>query len=172
MFYNKKGRHEPKKIIYIDLDDTLCDYQGAFDCVRETSPQIKFPQSQPGFYEGLKPLPDAIDTFHWLCKQAQFDVYILTAPSIYNPLCYSEKRRWVEQYLGFEHVHRLIISYHKNLLIGDYLIDDKTEERGQENFTGELIQFGISGMRTWRDIKRHISKHILSSTNPKKLPHH
>ncbi len=168
---DKEDGMNQKTIIYVDLDDTLCDYKGAFECLKESSPEIAFPQSQQGFYEGLKPLSDAIGAFHWLCKQAQFDVYILTAPSIYNPLCYSEKRRWVEQHLGIEHVHRLIISYHKNLLIGDYLIDDKAEGRGQESFEGELIHFGASGLRTWRDIKRYISKHILSRANSKMLPH-
>ncbi len=159
-----EGYMNKKKIIYVDLDDTLCDYQGAFKKVKESEPDLKFPQSQPGFYESLKPLPDAIDAFKWLCKQEHFDVYILTAPSLYNPLCYMEKRRWVEFYLGFEHVNRLIISYHKNLLLGDYLIDDRVEGRGQEDFTGELIQFGSSGLETWREIKRHISKNIINKT--------
>ena len=154
-----------KNTIYVDLDDTLCDYKGAFERIKESSPEVEFPQSQLGFYENLKPLPDAIDVFHWLCEQAQFEVYILTAPSIYNPLCYSEKRRWVERHLGFENVHRLIISYHKNLLIGDYLIDDKPEGRGQESFSGKLIQFGSSGLKTWCDIKRFISNDILTKQN-------
>lgn len=154
-----------KTIIYVDLDDTLCDYKGAFDLVKESSPEIDFPQSESGFYANLLPLPDAINAFKWLCKQEQLEVYILTAPSIYNPLCYSEKRLWVEQHFGFEHVHRLIISYHKNLLIGDYLIDDKGEGRGQEFFGGELLQFGTSCLRDWRDIKRFLTKNILSKLN-------
>ena len=161
-----------KTIIYVDLDDTLCDYKSAFDRVKEVSPEIQFPQSQQGFYEGLEPLPGAIDVFHWLCKQDQFDIYILTAPSLYNPLCYSEKRRWVEQHLGIEHVHRLIISYHKNLLIGDYLIDDKAEGRGQEYFEGELIQFGTKAFISWQNIKRYISEDILSNSNNSQLNQH
>lgn len=40
-----------------------------------------------------------------------------------------------------EMVDRLIISSHKGLNKGDYLIDDHSEGRGQENFEGKLLQF-------------------------------
>jgi 5'(3')-deoxyribonucleotidase len=151
-----------KKIIYVDLDDTLCDYSGAYNKVKESSPSVEFPQSQPGFYENLSPLPDAIESFEWLCEQECFDIYILTAPSIYNPLCYTEKRVWIERCLGFEHVNRLIISYHKNLLLGDYMIDDQAEGRGQELFKGELLKYGDGGFKSWRDIKLFLTKNGLN----------
>ena len=55
--------------------------------------------------------------------------------------------------MGFEHVHRLIISYHKNLLKGDYLIDDRIEGRGQESFDGVVIQYGSDQFKNWIDVK-------------------
>ncbi|KZZ60550.1 hypothetical protein, partial [Oleiphilus sp. HI0123] len=118
-------------------------------------PELAYPQSQKGFYQSLEPIKDAISVFKWLCEQANFDVYILTAPSLCNPMCYSEKRLWVEQHLGSEHVHRLIISYHKNLLKGDYLIDDRREGRGQESFGGALIQYGSSQFKNWLEVKHY-----------------
>ena len=39
-------------------------------------------------------------------------------------------------------VNHLIISSHKGLNKGDYLIDDHSEGRGQENFESKLLQFG------------------------------
>lgn len=142
-----------KVIIYVDLDDTLCAYEKAYECSVIQHPEIQYPQSQKGFYQSLAPLAGAISVFKWLCGQSNFEVYILTAPSLYNPLCYSEKRLWVEQHLGFEHVHRLIISYHKNLLKGDYLIDDRIEGRGQESFGGVVIQYGSDQFKNWIDVK-------------------
>ena len=46
-----------------------------------------------------------------------------------NPLCYIEKRLWVEAHLGFDVVNRLIISAHKGLNKGHFLIDDNVEGR-------------------------------------------
>ena len=142
-----------KVIIYVDLDDTLCAYNKAYESSVIQNPEILYPQSQKGFYQSLDPLKDAVSVFKWLCDQSNFDVYILSAPSLYNPLCYSEKRFWVEQRLGFEYVHRLIISYHKNLLKGDYLIDDRSEGRGQELFSGVLVQYGREQFKNWLDVK-------------------
>ena len=72
-----------------------------------------------------------------LHSQNPYVVHILSAPSVFNPLCYTEKRLWVENYPGFEFVHKLILATNKGLLEGDYLIDDYIAGRGQENFDGE-----------------------------------
>jgi len=146
---------DSKIIIYIDMDDTLCDFQSAYEQSKRINPDIDFPQSVAGFYQNLAPLPGAVDGFHWLNGQPNLDVYLLTAPSIMNPLCYTEKRLWIENNLGFRAVNQLIISPHKNLNKGDYLIDDYTEGRGQEDFEGELIHFGSEAFRNWKAIKTH-----------------
>jgi 5'-nucleotidase len=74
--------------------------------------------------------------------KSRIKCFILTAPSIKNPHCYREKRQWVEKYLGMTAVNNLIISAHKGLHRGDYLMDDCASGKGQENFEGQLIQFG------------------------------
>ena len=42
-----------KKIVYIDMDDTLCDYKGAFIKKAIENPGIQFPQSIYGFFANL-----------------------------------------------------------------------------------------------------------------------
>jgi 5'-nucleotidase len=79
--------------------------------------------------------------------------YMLTAPSTKNPLCYTEKRVWVERYLGMRFVERLIICPNKALLIGDILIDDQASGRGQEAFTGTLAQFGSAAYPDWPAVR-------------------
>ncbi|MGB1457883.1 hypothetical protein [Spongiibacter marinus] len=86
----------------------------------------------------MNPLPGAIDTYHWLNNNPNSDVYILTAPSVDNSHCYSEKRDWVEKYLGLSVVENLTISPHKNLNDGHYLIDDMASGKGQDQFKGSL----------------------------------
>jgi 5'-nucleotidase len=138
-----------RQIVYVDMDGVLCDYWGAHERDRLRNPAQPFPQSVAGFYRGLAPIEGAIEDFASLTANPKLDVHILTAPSIYNPLCYTEKRLWVEDHLGFEAVSRLIIAPDKSLLKGHMLIDDQTEGRGQERFEGKLIHFGSEKWPNW-----------------------
>lgn len=137
------------KIIYVDMDDVLCDYSESYDAAVKLNPAIKYPQSQYGFFRNLNPIENGIEAIRYLQSQELFEIYILTAPSVRNPLCYIEKRLWVEDHLGFEMVNRLIISPNKGLNKGNYLIDDSDCGRGQENFEGELLKFGSREFQNW-----------------------
>ena len=128
-------------IIYIDMDDVLCDYSSKILEEKNKSPATLYPQSVPGFFRGLEPIEGAIDAVKQLRTQEDVDVYILTAPSTKNPLSYTEKRLWIEDKLGSEMTTNLIICSHKGLLKGDILIDDHASGRGQELFEGKLIHF-------------------------------
>lgn len=150
-----------KQIIYIDMDKTLCDYRAGFSTHKEKHPKEVFPQSIPGLYLSLPPLPDAIETYQWLDEQEKFEVYILTAPSVRNPHCYSEKRLWVERYLGINAAYKLIISPNKGLNKGDFLIDDNVSGKGQEDFEGVLIQYGSKDFPNWQRIKDYFCKYTL-----------
>lgn len=98
------------------------------------------------------PVIYTIIVYQWMDLQPELDVYILTAPSIKNPHCYSEKRIWVEEHLGIEVVNKLIISPNK----GDYLIDDNVSGKGQENFEGEIIQYGSINYPNWLAVKSYL----------------
>lgn len=141
-----------KKNIYVDMDDVLCDYKAAFAKATEKNPAIKYPQSQCDFFRKLKPIEGGIETVEFLRKQEIFEIYILTAPSVFNPFSYLEKRLWIEDHFGFEFTERLIISPNKGLLKGDYLIDDITEGKGQEDFEGKLLHFGQEKYPNWKSI--------------------
>jgi 5'-nucleotidase len=143
-----------KQIVYVDMDGVLCDYYSAHERERLRNPAQPFPQSVAGFYQGLKSIAGAIDGFAALSSNPKLDVHILTAPSVYNPLSYTEKRLWVEDHLGFDAVHRLIIAPDKSMLRGDYLIDDQDKGRGQEQFHGTLIHFGSDAWPNWDAVLR------------------
>lgn len=53
-------------------------------------------------------------------------------------------------------VKKLIICPNKGLLMGDFLIDDMINGRGQENFKGELIHFGSEHFSCWNSIVPHL----------------
>lgn len=140
-----------KKIIYIDMDDTICDFSGAYKQAISNNPRIPYPQSQVDFFRNLQPLKNAIETVNQLRHSEHYDVYILTAPSIKNPLCYMEKRIWIEQHFDLDLVKKLIISPDKSLFKGDYLIDDTTT-KGQLTFEGKFIHFGSDQYPDWKSV--------------------
>ena len=143
-------------IVYIDMDDTICDFKGSVKEFIRNGGSLKFPQSKIGFFESLPPINGAIEAVNRLRASQIYDVYILTAPSTRNPHCYMEKRVWVEKYFDYEFTKKLIISPNKGLLKGDFLIDDYDRGKGQEDFEGELIHFGSSAYPDWDAVLNHL----------------
>lgn len=144
-------------IIYVDMDNVLCDYKSAYDEAKRLKPEIKYPQSQYGFFLNLEPIDNAIDGYDHICNY--FDVRILSSPSVMNPLSYTEKRAWVEKHLGIEAAKKMILSPDKSLLIGDYLIDDYIDHptSKQQDFKGQLIHFGSDSFKTWVHVVRYFN---------------
>ncbi|GAB2703296.1 hypothetical protein GCM10011274_46440 [Paraglaciecola chathamensis] len=141
-------------VVYIDMDDVLCDYKSAHSTKLAANPGITFPQSQYGFFASLQPIEGAIESVKALIKDKRFSPYILTAPSYVNPLCYTEKRVWIETYFGLEFTKRLIISSDKSLFKGDVLIDDNAFGKGQEGFEGMIFQFGNPEYQNWKMVMK------------------
>lgn len=141
-----------RKIIYVDMDDTICDYTNAFNESRERRPDLVYPQSQYGFYMDLKPINESVSSV--LRLDEIFDVYVLTRPSYQNPMCYTEKRVWIERHFGLEFCKKLIICYDKALLMGDILIDDVL----WPGFLGEQIHFGSAKFNDWNKVMNYLIK--------------
>ena len=144
-----------KKIVYVDMDGVLCDFMGRHTTQRQMTPDMKYPQAEVGFFRKL----DEIQLGKWGINELVnlgYDVFILTAPSLMNPLSYTEKREWVEEHLGLFWVDRLIISPRKDLNKGDYLIDDILKGKGQDKFEGELMHFGFEKFPTWKEVIEYL----------------
>ncbi len=60
---------------------------------------------------------------------------------------------WVQHYLGEAAHKRLILTHHKNLNRGEYLIDDRTKN-GAGEFSGEHIVFGSAAFPMDRQFNR------------------
>jgi 5'(3')-deoxyribonucleotidase len=139
------------KKVYVDMDDTLCDFTGPF---KRGEVAIKYPQSKLGFFLDLEPLEGAIEGMKTL--QTKYKVYILTRPSIKNTHCYTEKADWIKKYLGEEMLERMILCPDKSLVKGDFLIDDD-HRHGQTEFEGEHIHFGKDeNFMTWSQVVEYL----------------
>ena len=147
---------EEPKIVYVDMDDTLCMFRKRWHMIKETNPEIEYPQSMIGFFKELEPMEYALACMAMLIDSDRYEVWIATAPSVKNKHCYTEKAEWMETYFGHDILERMIIVPDKSKLIGDYLIDDMSEGKGQDKFQGELIQIGSERFRTWVDITDYL----------------
>ena len=140
---------EKRKIIYFDMDNTLADYLGK---ANEKGVDPKEAKHILGFFQNLEPIEGAIDAYNILSKD--FDVYILTTAPWSNPSAFSEKLKWIKKWLPSAYKN-VIFSHHKNLNIGDYLIDDSTFN-GAGEFTGEHIQIHSDKFPNWKSLIKYI----------------
>jgi len=133
-----------RQILYIDMDGTLVDFRAG---IPNVTPEQKRQYGEeydeiPGFFDELPPLEGAIDAFHQLA--GRFDTYILSTAPWKNETAWSAKNLWVRKHLGDVAQKRLILSHHKHLVRGDYLIDDRLVH-GVDQFPGEHLHFGQNG---------------------------
>lgn len=148
-----------KKILYIDMDNVLVDFPSAFNKISEEE-LIKYKGNEDGI-DGLfglmDPMPKAIDSFNELADL--YDTYILSTSPWANESAWIDKVRWVKKYLGTKAKKRLILSHHKNLNIGDFLIDDRTAN-GADKFQGEHIHFGTPQYPDWDAVLKYLRNKI------------
>lgn len=148
-----------KKILYVDMDNVLVDFQSAFPKLPQTILD-QYPNNKdeiPNIFSLMDPMPGALDSYSEL--SSLFDTYILSTSPWENDTAWSDKIKWVKKYLGDYAYKRLILSHNKNLNSGDFLIDDRTAN-GADRFTGEHIHFGKEPFLSWGDVVRYLKEKI------------
>ena len=139
------------KILYIDMDNVLVDFQSALDIQpKEIREEYSGREDEiPNLFAQMHPMKDAVESFNKLSEI--YDTYILSTAPWNNPTAWSDKLNWVKKYLGDAAYKRLILTHHKNLNQGSYLIDDRTKN-GAGEFDGELILFGSDKFPDWQSV--------------------
>jgi 5'-nucleotidase len=143
------------KILFIDMDNVLVDFDSALprlvDSVKATFAGRL--DEVPGIFALMEPLHGAIDAFAMLSEK--FDTYILSTAPWNNPSAWSDKLLWVRRFLGDHARKRLILTHHKNLCRGDFLVDDRMKN-GADRFSGELILFGSPRFPDWNAVVQYL----------------
>lgn len=114
-----------KPILYIDMDNVLVDFKSGIDRLNEKQ-LLEFEgrlDEVPGIFSLMDPMPGAIEAYHKL--HTEFDTYILSTSPWLNPTAASDKFNWVKKHLEKPAYKRLILSHHKHLNRGDFLINDR-----------------------------------------------
>jgi len=139
------------------MDNVLVDFSSGIAQLDESIRQ-KYAgklDEVPGIFSIMSPMQNAIDAFKGLSDL--FDTYILSTAPWENPSAWSDKLLWVKKHIGKDAHKRLILSHHKNLNHGNYLVDDRTKN-GAEQFIGEHIHFGTDRFPDWTAVSTYLRK--------------
>ncbi len=107
----------------------------------------------PGIFSLMRPLSGAILSMEKLSQK--YDTYVLSTAPWENASAWSDKNKWIRKYLGEIAYKRLILTHHKNLNFGDFLIDDRTAN-GAYLFKGEHIIFGSEKYPDWHSVCNYL----------------
>jgi 5'(3')-deoxyribonucleotidase len=140
-----------RKRVFIDLDGVLADFDGGPKS--KLGSPLPYTHHTPHFFLRLDPIPGAIDAYKSLAKK--YEVHILSTAPWSNPFAWKEKREWVHNHLGRSAFKKLTLTHRKDLLIGDYLIDDRTLN-GADKFTGKHIWFGSNKFPNWKSVLKYL----------------
>ncbi len=160
-----------KKILYVDMDNVLVNFQSGIDSlpdeIKNHHQKIWAQKNQidengkikedwdeiDNIFSLMQPIEGAIESYKILSEK--FDTYILSTSSWENTTAASDKVAWVKKYLGDYAKKRLILSHHKHLNKGDFLIDDR-KANGVDKFQGEHIHFATEKFPNWKVVTEYL----------------
>lgn len=150
------------KTLYIDMDNTLVDFGARLEGIDPTLREryLGREDEMPGLFALMPPVAGALEAFRELSQI--FDTYILSTAPWKNPSAWQHKVEWVHVHLGLDEgtpaYKRLILTHHKHLNSGDFLVDDRPLHNGADKFDGEVIPFASTEFPDWAAVTDYLKE--------------
>jgi 5'(3')-deoxyribonucleotidase len=149
-----------KQIIYFDMDGVLADLGAAI----AVHPDKDLPEYEndkdhlPNVFKDPPPIQGAVEAVNKLYSSDKYELFVASTSPWHNPNALTHKRLWLEKYFGDIFYKKAIFTHRKDLLIGDFLIDDRTKN-GAAEFKGKHIHFGVKGeCKDWNEVLEYLGK--------------
>jgi len=128
------------------MDGVIVDFGKAIKDWFEKHPHLEeryktHPDHIQGLFRIAPPIKGAIEAIKKLNDSGKYELFIATSAPWGNPQSLTDKRFWLEDYFDNIFHKRMFTTHRKDLLMGDYLIDDRLKN-GAGEFKGKLLRFG------------------------------
>lgn len=90
--------------LYVDMDGTLCNFEGEINYIER--------MYEPGFFLNLKPYTRIVNAINKIVESGEAEVFILSScVEGEPPHCKIEKSEWLDNYMpGIDEQHRLLVA--------------------------------------------------------------
>lgn len=126
--------------VLVDLQSEIIDY-ALKNPKHFKENYTEHPDLIPHIFRDPPPINNSIESVLKLYDSGKYDIFIATSAPNDNDTAASEKILWIKKWFGDLFDKKIFILHRKDLLIGDYLIDDRLVN-GAGEFKGELLSFG------------------------------
>lgn len=149
-----------KSILHIDMDGVIADFDKGVQLLEPGMPWDRenvdrVCEANSRIFEHLPEMEDGIESVKRIKDSDKYQIFFLSTPMCNVHDSYTGKAVWLYKKFGDWSYKKLILTHRKDLVMGDYLIDDRIAN-GVDRFIGKHIHFGTREFPNWDSILKYL----------------